>query len=318
METLAWRVVVWAGLLVFIFGLLDCAFGTDLNNKSTVFHFFAVAGQGVACSVMASATYSLFVEARHAREREKLRDDFIGLFGLPEMIGRIKCYIVVPTKDNIMMTIKDQDGNEFVVDGPLAVPTQAEPDVACASELQALITTVLGTSPQRVSPAEAIDIANSSTDPSVVFSVGLWSNPFTLFLAAGGQHSLQRLFRLPVENVTNVQIAKPTPSGEYNVDADADITDVPGEYKGREVVLLRIRGPKKGHVACVVVGGLTGEGTGVIGQYIRDNWRALCLRTDTSAHAHCVRNRQYLLNLKAFTTGAVAPTAVLVGPSLVR
>ena len=317
-ETLAWRAVLAAGVVVFLFGLLDWTYGADSENRATGWHFLAVACQGVACSAMASATYSLFVEDRHARARQKLRDDFTGLFGLPEMTGSPKCFIVVPTSNNIALPARDQDGNNVAVGVPLSVPIQKGPDVACASELQSMITSVFGTTPQWVSVEAAIDIANSSTDPSIVFAVGLWSNPFTLFLAEGGAAPLQRLLRLPVQNVHKVRLATPAASGEYNVDRDFEDTDVPGDYRGGEVVLLRARGPNQGHVACVIVGGLTADGTEVIGRYLRDNWRELSSVADTSSSARCVRHHQFVIHLKAFLNGRVATTGVMVGSSLSR
>jgi len=315
---LAWAAALLAVGVVAASGMVDATFGSDASGAASVWHYIAVAVQGVGCSVLASAAYSIFVEQAQAKQRERVRKDFLGLFGLPEMKGTPKCYIVLPQNDTLTWSQPAPSGQETAVGLKLPMPMIWGADTQCATRLQTMIGSVLGTAPQWIAPDDAIRIAECSEDPIIVFSVGLWSNAFSMFVCRSGERSLQPLIRLPHDPVCILRVAIPTPSGEYRVDtAFQDIAVSAADERG-EVVLLRTRGPAQGKAACVVVGGLTASGTSVMGQYLLDHWHELCLLTDTSPSARMIRNHQYLIELKAFPQGPVLTAGVRSAASLVK
>ena len=209
MNSLAWRAAVIAAIAVVFCGFVDATLGGDGTNAPTVWHFIAVAFQGVACSVVASAAYSIFVEYGHIRARHKLRDDFCGLFGLPGMTASPNCFIVVPEISALNVNAPQPAGNALSGQLLLPLPIQWGPDVACANELQSMIATVLGTAPNWVTPDVAIERAKTSKEPAIVFSVGLWSNPFSRFVCQGGVDPLQNLLRLPMSPDDGTQVVLP-------------------------------------------------------------------------------------------------------------
>ena len=251
----------------------------------------------------------------------------MGLFGLPEMDSKPVCFIVVPTIKKLNVQASRQD-DSAVGELSLPEPIQWGPDVACASELQSMIATVLGTAPHWISPEAAIMHTRNAKEPAIMFSVGLWSNAFSRFVCEAGSGSIQSLLRLPMQAAGEgekvqpgwpgcmVLSALPTTSG-YQVDTHSNKTEVPPGYMGNQIVLLRARGPAPGHVACCVVGGLAGAGTSVIGKYLRESWRDLCKMTDTTT-ARSIRNHQYLIELITILGGGVGATSVKTGAGLHR
>jgi hypothetical protein len=234
----------------------------------------------------------------------------------------------VPEISAMNVNATQPSGNALSGQLLLPLPIQWGPDVACASELQSMIATVLGTAPNWLTPDDAINYAASSKEPAIVFSVGLWSNPFSRFVCQDGEHSLQNLLRLPMgpddgKDVVlpgwsgcRVLSATPTAGHVYDVDKYHEETKVPPGYQNNSMVLCRARGPALGNVSCVVLGGLTGAGTSVAGRYLKQHWSELCSMSDTSAPGTVIRGRQYLIDLKTFSDGVVATGQVRAGAEL--
>jgi hypothetical protein len=315
LDTLALPAALVAALFVVLLGLLDWTLGTDSKSATSAWHLIAVALQGVACSLLASAAYACFVENRLAVERQHQREDFFRLFGLPETDSTAKCIIAVPSRNDFPILVQDIEGRSCVQSVKYDSRFHAEEDIACASELQAMITAILGRAPQWSTPEEAINIAKTSTEPTIIFSIGLWSNNLSLEICSTEETVLQRLLRLPIDPCCKIRVAIPTPTGEYNVDSGegyAETAVPPGTESGKAVV-LRARGPASGATSCVVVGGFTGNGTKRIGSYLRNNWQQFPTERDSAGSARCVSGSQYVIEFDTYPSGVVAKEVVMVG-----
>ena len=308
------------------------------KEAAAVVLFFGLIIAAVASSLLASASYSLFHELAAWNRTKSDQAALSSVLYHSMHGELPKCYIVLPryAKKLLVESPSSQyrpsdSGYEVDRQGPTgpvmssrpintAVGSQASScfagqaassgrveiempyehhaceDVRCAVELHALLVHAGAASVDWVNPEEMEKIiANTVPEPCVMLCVGLFSNKCVKALASD---DAQEMFRMNEPTFTIASKATNSPGGGYRFNIDSDRVDVtvPPQQTKFDAFVLRLA--LKENLSCVIVGGVSAEGTQAIGKYIRLYWKKLIWARDNNSHCG-MRDREFIVHVSA-------------------
>ena len=306
------------------------------DETAAVVQFFGLITAAVASSLLASASYSLFHEyAAWKRTRsDQAALSSILYHSMHDPFPR--CYIVLPRYSKKILVEssspqyrsssgRDEVGNqgptgpvmrsgtiseEVGFDASSVSASQAASsqmyeiempyehhaceDVRCAVELHALLVQAGAESVDWINPDKMDEIkAKAVAEPCVMLCIGLFSNECVKALASGER---QTLFKMKNPDFTIAGKAIVDQGRRYKIDVNAKpvTVSVPQGKTLPDAFMLRFA--LQANVSCVIVGGVSAEGTQAIGRYIRLNWKKLIGATDINSGCS-VRDREYIVHV---------------------
>jgi len=304
--------VLIAGLLVtLVSSLCYVVFGSDAQRNITYLGAMLQALSGISCSLIASSTYVMFEQQMQRNERRHTTDVFLRTFAVPGLTAIPRCFIVAAQRQELTGTT--ETGERFVCKFPLALHWAN--DIDCANALQGLVVGAGGEFPELITPDVARSIRGDINGPAILFSVGLHSNPFSTEVCADAIGDVHNLIRLPMDDRNGCSILTAAATGDsYNVTTNAGRpTFVPPSPETTDAIVLRTRDPKKREIAYVVVGGHYGQGTSMLGCYLRRHWRDFAERCDSTSPKKSLADRNYLAQLTMLKNGLAAGQLFVAG-----